>query len=68
MFEAAAPHNPPIAGAVLFISLLVQRAQSLHHVVEQNRLLSARRAAQMWSCLWRARVRCPTRQESRAFR
>ena len=47
MLEAAAAQHAPIARAVLFVGLLVQRAQSLHHIVEQNRLLPAWSAAQM---------------------
>ncbi len=38
----------------MFTGLLVQRAKSFHHLIEQNRLLPARSAAQVWRSLRRA--------------
>ena len=66
MFEAAAAQHALIPRAVLFVGLLVERAQSLHHIVEQNRLLPAWNAAQMRGRLRRARVRRP-RSKNCAF-
>jgi hypothetical protein len=66
MLEAAASQHASIARAVLFVGLLIQRAQSLHHIIEQDRLLPAWSAAHKRCRFHGACVRCPGRK-NRAF-
>jgi hypothetical protein len=69
MLEATATEDPAIAGTIgcLIIRLVVQRAESLDYVLENDRSLPARSATQMRSSLHRAGVRGPRSENGPLF-